>query len=54
LNDDMAAELIEVLKEIRDNIECHTKVVSKGIHILRNEARELRKEEDDGTGLRDM
>ena len=48
MNDDLATELIEVLKEVRDQMECHTKVLSKGIHMLRNELRDRLNHDDDG------
>lgn len=47
MNDDMAAELIEVLRQIKDELECQTKIISKGFHILRNEIREITEDGED-------
>jgi hypothetical protein len=42
VNDDRAEQLIEAIDRLRDEVECLSKVVSKGFHILKFEMRKSR------------
>lgn len=45
MTDDAVERLIESIDRLRDEVECLSKVVSKGFHIIRNEMREARTED---------